>query len=409
MKHNLTPQEIPLNEINLLKGNPRQGDIGAVAESIRVNGVYQPIIINKGTKTGVPNEVIAGNHRAQAAQQLGYKTIPAIVLDLTEQEAARIALADNRTSDLATYDNEALLVMLQAIDDLEGTGYDGDDIDNLINEINAEVTETLSTENAEPIPLPTNPLTKPGDIYTLGNHKVICGDSLKPETYKNLMGNEKAQIIFTDPPYGVAYVGKTKDALTIQNDTLNLEQLTQFLNTAFKNGIDYTAKGAAWYITAPHGAIGHAFGQSLLNHDIWRHSLVWVKDTFAMGRADYHYRHEAIFYGWTPGTPRLHPVTDRTQDTVWEFPKPSRNADHPTMKPVQLIEKALINSSTKGETVLDMFGGSGSTLLAAENLNRQARIIELDPRYVDVICRRWQDQTGKQPKLNGTPIDFSTI
>lgn len=153
--------------------------------------------------------------------------------------------------------------------------------------------------------------------------------------------------------------------------------------------------------------MGHAFGTVLLDLDVWRHSLVWVKDQFAMGRGDYHYRHEAIFYGWTPGAARLNPVPDRKQDTVWEFDKPSRNADHPTMKPVALIARALDNSSSRGDIVLDPFGGSGSTLLAAETTGRHARLIELDPKYVDVICRRWQEHTGNTPTRNGEPVNFA--
>lgn len=406
MKHDLTTHDLPLADLTLLPGNPRQGDIGAVSESMRVNGVYQPIIVNKGTKTGRPNEIIAGNHRAQAAKALGHKTIPAIVLDLTDEEAKRIALADNRTSDLADYDNDALLLMLQDLPDLAGTGYDGDDLDELLAELNTESPdEGLADPDEAPTP-PDSPIAKPGDVFTLGNHRVLCGDSTSKEAVETLMGDERADLVWTDPPYGVAYEGKTKEKLTIQNDALNLEQLTEFLHEALEAAKSVTKPGAIWYVAAPHGPMGHAFGTVLLDLQIWKHSLVWVKNTFALGRGDYHYRHEAIFYGWTPGATRLHPLEARDQDTVFEFDKPARNAEHPTMKPVALIVKALENSSNKGDVVLDPFGGSGSTLIACEQTSRRARLIELEPRYVDVICRRWQEYTGRTPLREGRPVSF---
>lgn len=405
MPHDLTIHDTPIDELHLLPGNPRQGDIGAVSESMRVNGVYQPIIVNRGTHTGRPMEVIAGNHRAQAAKALGHDTIPCIILDVTDEEATRIALADNRTSDLADYDNDALVLMLQNLPDLEGTGYDGDDLDALLADFD-DPTPTLTDPDEAPAP-PETPIARIGDVFHLGNHRVICGDSTSPATFTALLGDERAHMVWTDPPYGVAYEGKTKDKLTIQNDTLSLDALTDFLANALTATKDATLPGALWYVAAPHGPMGHAFGTVLLDLDVWRHSLVWVKDQFAMGRGDYHYRHEAIFYGWTPGAARLNPVPDRKQDTVWEFDKPSRNADHPTMKPVALIARALDNSSSRGNIVLDPFGGSGSTLLAAETTGRHARLIELDPKYVDVICRRWQEHTGNTPTLDGRPVNFA--
>ena len=403
--HDLTVHDVPLDDVALLPGNPRQGDIGAVSESMRVNGVYQPVIINRGSATGRPMEVIAGNHRVQAARALGHTTIPAIILDVDDDAATRIALADNRTSDLADYDNDALLVMLRSLDGLAGTGYDPDDLDDLMSSFD-EPTPTLTDPDDAPTP-PATPLSRPGDRIVLGNHAVVCGDSTDPATYDKLLLGEKARLVWTDPPYGVAYEGKTKDKLTIANDALSLDALTDFLRGALTATKARTVEGALWYVAAPHGPMGHAFGIVLLELEVWKHSLVWVKDRFAIGRADYHYRHEAIFYGWTPGAARLHPVPDRTQDTVWEFPKPSRNADHPTMKPVGLVARALENSSAHGDLVLDPFGGSGSTLIAAEQTGRAARLIELDPKYVDVICRRWQEHTGNTPTRDGKPLNFT--
>ena len=215
-------------------------------------------------------------------------------------------------------------------------------------------------------------------------------------------------MVWTDPPYGVAYRGKRTDRPSIENDALPLDQLTEFLRASLTATKEATVEGAPWYVASPPGPTSHVFGTVLTELEVWKHSLVWVKNTFVIGRGDYHYRHEMIFYGWTPGAARLHPVPDRKQDTVWEFPKPSRNADHPTMKPVDLVARAIRNSSSRGDLVLDPFGGSGSTLIAAEETGRHARLIELDPRYVDVICRRWQEHTGRMPLRAGAPVDFTT-
>jgi site-specific DNA-methyltransferase (adenine-specific) len=199
----------------------------------------------------------------------------------------------------------------------------------------------------------------------------------------------------------VAYVGKTKDALTIQNDNMDINALQEFLTKAFTAGHAVTKKGGCWYVTAPSGNIFQAFSIPLTNLNLWRHTLVWVKDTLVMGRADYHYRHESIFYGWKEGAAHQEPP-DRKQDTVWEIPRPHRSTEHPTMKPVELITKALQNSSKVNQIVLDLFGGSGSTLIAAQETNRIAYLMELDPHYVDVICARYQKHTGNQPILEAT-------
>jgi site-specific DNA-methyltransferase (adenine-specific) len=207
-----------------------------------------------------------------------------------------------------------------------------------------------------------------------------------------------ADLVWTDPPYGVSYVGKTKDALTIQNDSLNPEEFLAFLKSAFENSKRVSKPGAVWYVAAPAGNLFLSFAIALSDLEIWRHTLVWVKDMFVMGRADYHYRHEAILYGWTPGAAHQEPP-DRKQDSVWEIPRPKRSEEHPTMKPLELIIRAIRNSTSKGQIVLDPFGGSGSTLIAAEQTGRKARLIELDPKYCDVIVTRWQNLTGQTAEL----------
>lgn len=234
-----------------------------------------------------------------------------------------------------------------------------------------------------------------------------------------------ADAVWTDPPYGVAYVGKTKAALTIQNDNLGLGDLTEFLRRTLGAALAVCRPGGAWYVAAPAGPAFLAFATVLTELGVWRQTISWVKNVLVMGHSDYHYRHEPVFYGHVPGAepPALPPAEydetteallygwapgaahqpppDRKQDTVWEFPKPKASRQHPTMKPVALIEKALRNSTRAGSVVLDPFGGSGSTLIACHLTGRVARLVELDPRYVDVICRRYQQHTGVVPVLVG--------
>lgn len=209
-----------------------------------------------------------------------------------------------------------------------------------------------------------------------------------------------ADMVFSDPPYGVDLTNTQNiasrhrsDGAVITNDALDLPALTAFLRAAFTNGVSVTRAGAVWYVTAPHGPVGVAFSQVLMEIGVWRQSLVWVKDSPVMGRMDYHYRHEPIYFGWTPGASHTR-VPTRDQNTVWEIPRPKSSPEHPTMKPVALVERALMNSSKAGDLCLDMFSGSASTLIACEKTSRVARLLELEARYVDVGIKRWQDFTG---------------
>ena len=234
----------------------------------------------------------------------------------------------------------------------------------------------------------------------LGRHRLMCGDSTSIDAVQVLGGGQMFDMLWTDPPYGVSYVGKTKDALTIENDSLDDAGLTDFLRAALGCAWANCRAGASWYVAAPAGPLNLCFSTVLKDLGVWRQSLNWVKNTFAMGRSDYHYRHEPIFYGWKEGAAHYF-VDDRTQDTILEFDKPSRNGVHPTMKPVALIERCIENSSKPGETVLDLFGGSGSTLIAAEKTGRTAYLMELDPIYCDVIIRRWEEATGQKAVRHG--------
>ena len=387
---------INIDEVHTHPANVRQGDVGAISESLKAHGQYRPIVYQQST-----HRILAGNHTYKAALALGWKQIAATPVVCDDEQALRILLADNKANDLATYDEPELIELLKQLadtsDGLLGTLFEEDELDSLIED-NSHFE--LPTE-VDDVPDKAPSITNAGDVWLLGKHRVMCGDSTNGEQVKALMDGLEADLVWTDPPYGVAYIGKTKDALTIENDDMDIDALQEFLTKAFTAGHDVTKKGGCWYVAAPSGNIFQAFSIPLTNLGIWRHTLVWVKDSLVMGRADYHYKHESIFYGWKEGAAHQTPP-DRKQDTVWEIPRPKRSAVHPTMKPVELIAKAIKNSTNQNQIVLDLFGGSGSTLIAAEETNRIGYLMELDPRYVDVICSRYQKNTGNQPVLEAT-------
>ena len=258
---------------------------------------------------------------------------------------------------------------------------------------------------------------------------MLCGDATAADDVERVLAGDTADMVWTDPPYGVSYVGKTAEALTIDNDALQGQALADLLEQAFANAFAACRPGGAWFVTAPGGPNFVIFGQVLMQFGIWRQTLIWLKDIFVLGRADYHAKHEPLFYGWKPGdpanpTPETYepilygwrpgaphePPPDRKQDSVWEFPRPRRSLEHPTMKPVGLIERAITNHTELGAVVLDPFAGSGSTLIAAHKAGRTACVLALDPIYADVICARWQAITGERPMLasTGKAHDFST-
>jgi DNA modification methylase len=370
--------------------NARKHDeknLEAIKGSLSQFGQRKPIVVQGQV-------VIAGNGTLEAARQLGWEEISIVQVpeDWTPEQAKAFALADNRSAELAKWDMQILNAQLMELDAVEFN----------IEAIGFELPQVLELENSDDVneipEAPEEPITKIGDVWKLGEHRVLCGDATSIDSYQKLLGDEKVDLVWTDPPYGVAYVGKTKDALTIENDTLDAGQLESFLRDAFTNIFAFTKPGACWYVASPSGNLFQSFSIPLSELEVWKHTLVWVKDVLVMGRADYHYRHESIFYGWTPGAAHQTPP-DRKQDTIWEFPKPRANREHPTMKPVELIIRAINNSSRAKDLLLDPFGGSGSTLIAAEQTQRVARLMELDPKYVDVIVKRWETLTGKKAEL----------
>lgn len=338
----------------------------------------RPIVVNAA---GV---VLGGNMRLKACQAAGLAEVPVITAEsLTEAQEREFVIKDN--VGFGDWEWDALANDWNA-DDLTAWGLD-------LPAVDAAPSTGLTDPDDVP-ETPAEPVTKPGDLIALGDHRLLCGDSTDAAGWERLMAGRMAQMVWTDPPYGVAYVGKTKDALTIQNDELDEHGLEQLLRGSLGLAFTHCADGGAWYVAGAPGPLHLVFGTVLKEFGLWRQTLQWVKDIFVLGRSDYHYRNEPIFYGWKPGAKHYF-VDDRTQDTIWEIPRPKKNPDHPTMKPVELVQRAILNSSRPGDLVLEPFGGSGTTLLAAETTGRVAAVIELDPRYCDVIVRRWQQFTGR--------------
>jgi site-specific DNA-methyltransferase (adenine-specific) len=367
--------------------------VAQIAASIKEFGWTNPILVDGA------NGIIAGHGRLLAARKLGYKEVPTIELaDLTDTQRKAYIIADNRLALNAGWDNEMLTIELNDLladgFALELLGFDPKELNALLE---PEVVQGLTDEDAVP-DVPEEPKTKLGDIYQLGNHRLMCGDSTNVEAVVELTGGAGVDMLLTDPPYNVAYEGKTKESLTIQNDSMGNDQFRQFLRDAFVTADTVMKKGAVFYIWHADSE-GYNFRGACYDAG-WkvRQCLIWKKSSMVMGRQDYHWKHEPCLYGWKDGAGHLW-ATDRKQTTILEFDKPSRNGEHPTMKPVGLFEYQMLNNTKGGDVVLDLFGGSGTTMLAAEKHGRHGYLMELDPKYCDVIVKRWEDFTGKTAVL----------
>lgn len=367
-----------ISELNPYINNPRKNDkaVRPVMASIREFGFKVPITVDKN------NTVVTGHTRLKAAVKLGMIEVPVIILDdLTDDQIKAFRLADNKTSEFAEWDFEALAIELR-------------DIQINMDEFKFEMTEMFTEikEDNFDIVLPKNPTSKYGDIYQLGKHRLMCGDSTIYQDILQLIDNFDIDMIFTDPPYNVDYEGK---AGKIKNDKQSDEEFYNFLFSSFANMFKVLKPGGAIYCC-------HADTEGLNFRTAFKNAgfklsecLIWVKNSLVFGRQDYHWRHEPILYGWKEGESHYF-IDDRTQDTVWQYNKPKANDLHPTMKPIELVAKAIFNSSKKSQNVLDLFAGSGTTLIAAEQLSRIAYLMELDPKYVDVIIQRYEAFTGKK-------------
>ena len=369
----LRPLLVPIGSVELHPRNPRQGDVAAVAASLERFGQQKPVVVQASS-----GYVVAGNHVVRAARSLGWAEVAASTVELDDASAVAYMLADNRTSDLGGYDDALLAAILaeqQAEDNLAATGYDADAVAALLAA--AGLADERDPDAVPDLPPEAEVYVRPGELWALGRHRLLCGDATDPDAVARLLDGRPVDLVWTDPPYSLAYAGKTRRALTIVNDDLGPDGTRALVASALR--LAPLRPGGAFYLAAPTRPDLHAPAHQ---------TLVWVKDRFVLGHADYHSRHEAILYGWRDGA--AHRFSGgRTQDTVWEIPRPARSEAHPTMKPVELVERSVRNSSRPGELVYDPFAGSGSTLIAAERSDRVARTMELDKRYAQVIIERW--------------------
>ena len=392
-------------------------NLKAIQGSLTQFGQRKPIVISQD------NVIVAGNGTVEAAKRLGWTEIEAVRVpaDWDAERIKAFALADNRTAELASWDTEVLNKQLQ---ELAEAGVEVAEFGFELPEIPVLDIETYEDEAPE---IPEDPETQLGDIWQLGQHRLVCGDSTKPEVHRAALDGNLADCVFTDPPYNVAYQGGTKDKLTIQNDDMDDAQFDEFLFKFYQAAVENTKEGGPIYVCHADSA-GEAFRHNLEKAGwLLKQCLIWVKDSLVLGRQDYNWQHEPILYGWKPGAAHswYGPFTNTTvvefskrdwskasKDELVEFitsgfetssvireKRPRRNDIHPTMKPIALVAKMLKNSCVSGNRVLDPFGGSGSTLIACEQLGLKAALIELDPKYCDVIVKRWENLTGQKAEL----------
>lgn len=391
-------QKIKIESLKPAEYNPRKdlkpGDeeYQKIKKSITEFGYVAPVIVNSNMT------VIGGHQRLKVLKELGYTEVECVVVDLDQEKEKALNIALNKIS--GDWDNdklEELLAELKQTDiDMDITGFSFDEVDEILKDITGSKEDDFDLDQA--LDEIEEPISKRGDVWILGKNRLMCGDSTQKEDVMHLMNSQEADMLLTDPPYNVDYEGKTSEALKIENDNMSETEFYNFLLDSFKNMFDSIKYGGSAYVF-------HADTEGLNFRNAFKscgfklaQCLVWVKNTFVMGRQDYQWRHEPILYGWKPGAGHYF-VDNRKQSTVLEFDKPSRNAEHPTMKPVDLLVYLIKNSSKENDLILDLFGGSGSTLIAAEQTQRRCYTMELDPKYCDVIIKRWENLTGEKAIL----------
>ena len=366
-----------------------------IKNSIEAFGYVDPIIINND------NTIIGGHQRATVLHDLGYKEVDVVVVDIDKNQEKALNIALNKIT--GQWDLPALKDLLLDLDhvnfELELTGFDLDEIEDLMTSVHQGDSEVEVVEDDfdldEALDDIKTPITKKGDIWLIGNHRLMCGDSTNAANVKLLMDGSKAKMVFTDPPWNVNY-GAVKEGneqgykvRTILNDFMGTEDFKNFMSAAFRNMNQFSEEGCMTYVVMSAQEWGNMMLTLAQNEYHWSSTIIWNKDRLVLSRKDYHTKYEPIWYGWKEGKARLCPLGDRKQSDVWDIERPHRSDDHPTMKPIELVAKAIMNSSFQKNEVLDLFGGSGTTLLAAEQTNRHSFLMELDEKYCDVILKRF--------------------
>jgi len=401
---------IPLTALKADPRNPRKVSGEALAGLAISLETFGPLDIAFNDRTG---ELVSGHQRIRSLREAGAvecvrdgdagyvahpktgERFPIRFVDWDETKQRMANLVANNPHLQGEFDGQAL-DQLRALESEIGFAEMG--LEKLAKELEGELPEPEPTEgecDPDDVPdEPVTPLSKRGDIWILGDHRLMCGDSTSEEDVGRLMGGANADLLLTDPPYGVSYVGKTKDAMTIQNDDLSPEELGDMMKNVFDVAEKFSRPGAYWYATVPAGPLHVVFLTDWLKRGILRQILVWVKDVMVLGYSEYHYKHEPILFGWVQGGDR-YKNDDRTRTSVWDVPRPKVNKEHPTMKPVDLWIMAIKDGSRVGDSVIDQFSGSGTTIIACEQTKRRAFAMELEPKYVDVAVARWEKFTGK--------------
>lgn len=392
----------PTKTISDLTPDPRNArkhgerNLGQLEKSLESFGPARSIVIDEDGR------ILAGNGLVEAAGNIGITKVTTVEADgneiiavvrrgLTEEQKLGLAIADNRASESSEWNPDVLREIAGEID--MTPWFTPDELEDIC----PSTDEEDAIDDDVPA-LPADPVTQRGQIFLLGAHRLMCGDATSETDMRQLLRDEPVDLVWTDPPYGVEYVGKTKDALTIQNDALAGNELAAFLRAAFTQCHAALKNGGGIYVANPD-VYGHVFRQSFLDSGLMlKQILVWAKNAMVLGHQDYQWQHEPIIYGWKPGAAHKW-FGDRKQTTILNFDKPARSAEHPTMKPIALVRYCLRNSSAPGSLVLDPFGGSGTTLVACEKMRRRCFTMELSPAYCDVILARWQAISGQKAQI----------
>lgn len=401
MKTKLNIQERPLSKLFPSDYNPRVAlrpedeEYQRIKRSIETYGYVDPIIVNSdGT-------IIGGHQRYNVLLDLGYDTTQVVLVDIDKDSEKALNIALNKIC--GEWDDEKLCSLLLDLDlngyDFSLTGFTSSELEDLQIKLDVgEAVEDESFDAEQALKDAESPITKRGDLWLLGNHRLLCGDAREKKDITKLMDSQKADLYLTDPPYNVNYTGKTKGAMKIENDQMSEEAFRKFLLDAFTAAKEVLKPGAAFYIWHADSK-GYEVRSALQDAGLQvRQCLIWVKDTFVLGRQDYQWQHEPCLYGWNEGAGHAW-YSDRKQTTILTFERPKKNEEHPTMKPVPLFGYQIQNSTKPGDIVLDTFGGSGTAIIAAEQLGRSAYVIELSERYCDVMVKRWEEQTGEKAIL----------
>lgn len=403
--------DVDVDTLHEFPGNPKDHDVGVIMESMQRNGVADAIRAQQSTR-----RILGGHGTKKALVLLGYRQVPVLWVDCDDAAARRLVLVLNRAPETGGYNASLLADFLTeqaTLGDLAGTGYDADDVDLARAALLPSPVLVHGVDPDAVIDPPADPVTRKGDRIVLGRHVLVCGDARDAATWDLLLGSRRAGMLWTDPPYGVDHAGGSKDPRsttyrsgdTIKNDQLVGDALQQLLRTVLTHAAERSRPGASWYVCSPPGENFYEFATVLRALKTWRHTLTWTKDSFVFGRSDYHYRHEAILYGWVPG----HAHTwngGRQQDSVQVYDRPKVSKLHPTQKPVAMVQRHVENSSRVIDLVVDPFAGSGTTLVAAEASGRASALIEEDPAFCDVIVTRYETVTGnaaERPRRPETP------